>query len=159
MTHMVTATFSDPGAAERAVGELVNEHFNSEEISVVVSDRAGRHAEKMEFHTGIAGELKTAVPIGGIAGALVATGIVLTGGAGLLAAGPLLAALQGAVAGSAIGYGFGALAGLDSWAEEVHVHADHLEKGGIVVGVPADHEHAEHARQVFAANGAEAVQG
>jgi hypothetical protein len=52
--HHVTAIFSDANAAEAAVRELVQEHFNPEEISVVVSDRKGKHEEPVEHDTGIA---------------------------------------------------------------------------------------------------------
>jgi predicted O-methyltransferase YrrM len=76
-----------------------------------------------------------------------------------LAAGPLLAAIQGAVAGAAAGLEVGALAGLGFWTDEAHIHADGLKKGGLVVAIPAQHEHAEHARKIFADCGADAVRG
>jgi hypothetical protein len=63
------------------------------------------------------------------------------------------------VAGAAVGYEVGALAGLGFWNDEAHIHADALKKGGIVVAVPADHEHAEHARTVFGEAGADEVRG
>jgi predicted O-methyltransferase YrrM len=70
-----------------------------------------------------------------------------------------LAAFKGAVAGAAFGLEVGALAGLGFWKDEAHIHAEALKKGGIVVGVPAEHEHAEHARKVFRAAGADEVRG
>lgn len=63
------------------------------------------------------------------------------------------------MAGAAVGYGLGALGGLGFWKDEAHVHAEALKKGGVVVAVPAEHEHAEHARKVFTEAGADEVRG
>lgn len=161
--HHVTGIFSKAKAAERAVRELIDSHFAPEEISVVVSDRQGSHEERVEHETGIAEGIAGGVALGGILGSLgatlVATGVVVAPGVGLFATGPLLAAIQGAVAGAAVGFELGALAGLGYWTDEAHIHAEALKKDGIVVAVPAAHEHAEHARSVFAEAGADHVRG
>jgi hypothetical protein len=163
MTHHVTGIFSDPKAAEQAVHELIENHFSAEEISVVVSDREGTHEEEIEHDTGIAEGATGGAALGGLLGALgatlVATGVVVAPGLALLAAGPLVAILKGAVAGAAVGLEVGALAGLGFWKDEAHVHAEALGEGGVVVAVPAEHEHAEHARKVFIEAGADAVRG
>jgi hypothetical protein len=163
MGHHVTGIFSEPQAAERAVHELIESHFSSDEIGIVVSDREGRHAEVVEHDTGVAEGATTGVAIGGLLGALgatlVATGVVAAPGLTVFAAGPILAAFKGAVGGAAVGLEVGALAGLGFWKDEAHIHAQALKKGGIVVAVPAEHEHAEHARKVFRASGADHVTG
>jgi hypothetical protein len=159
----VTAIFSDPKAAERAVHELIESHFSADEISIVVTDRKGTHEEHVEHDTGVAEGAASGAALGGVLGALgatlVATGIVAAPGLSVFAAGPLVAVLQTAVAGAAVGLEVGALAGLGVWTDEAHVHAEALKKGGVVVAVPAEHEHAEHARKVFAAAGADDVLG
>lgn len=161
--HHVTAIFSDPQAAERAVRSLVDSHFNVDEISVVVSDREGPHDEAVEYDTGVAEGATGGALVGGVLGilgaSLVATGVVVSPGLAVFATGPLLAAIKGAVAGAAVGLGVGAVGGLGFWKDETHIHAKALEQGGIVVAVPAEHEHADHARQVFSDCEAEAVQG
>jgi hypothetical protein len=161
--HHVTGIFSDPGSAERAVRDLIESHFNPKEISVVVADRKGRHEELVEHDSGVAEGATAGSTLGGVLGALgatlVATGIVAAPQLTVFATGPLLAALKGAVAGAAVGLEVGALGGLGFWKDEAHIHAEALEKGGIVVAVPAEHEHAEHARKVFAASGADDVRG
>jgi hypothetical protein len=163
MGHHVTGIFSDPKAAERAVQELIESHFSSDEISILVSDREGTHEEEVEHDTGIAEGATGGAALGGLLGALgatlVATGVIAAPGLGVFAAGPLLAVLRGAVAGAAVGFEIGALAGLGLWKDEAHIHAEALKRGGVVVAVPAEHEHAEHARKVFAAAGADAVRG
>jgi hypothetical protein len=161
--HNVTGIFSDARAAEAAVRELVEEHFNPDEISVLVTDREGTHEEEVEFDTGVAEGATGGAALGGILGALgatlVATGVVAAPGLSVFAVGPLLAALKGAVGGAAVGYEIGALGGLGFWKDEAHIHAKALQKGGIVVAVPGEHEHAQHARKVFAASGADEVRG
>ncbi|MGH0036541.1 MAG: general stress protein [Myxococcota bacterium] len=163
MEHQVTGIFSDAQAAERAVQELIESHFSPEEISVVVTDRKGEHEEEVEHDTGIAEGAAGGAAIGGVLGALgaslVATGVVAAPGMAVLAAGPLLAALKGAAAGAAVGLEVGALAGMGFWKDEARIHAEALAKGGIVVAVPAEHEHAEHARKVFGEAQADEVRG
>jgi hypothetical protein len=159
----VTGIFSDPAAAERAVRELIESHFSPEEISIVVADSEGSHDEPVEHDTGVAEGAVGGAAIGGILGALgatlVATGVVAAPGLAVFATGPLLAAIKGAVAGAAAGLEMGALAGLGFWKDEAHVHAHALKKGGVVVAVPADHDHAEHARKVFTESEADEIRG
>jgi predicted O-methyltransferase YrrM len=163
MQHHVTGIFSDPQAAERAVRELIESHFSAEEISIVVSDREGAHEEEVEHDTGIAEGATGGAAIGGALGmlgaTLVATGVVAAPGLAVFATGPLLAALKGAVGGAAFGLEVGALGGMGFWKDEAHIHAEALKKGGVVVAVPAEHEHAEHARKVFTEAGADDVRG
>jgi predicted O-methyltransferase YrrM len=58
-----------------------------------------------------------------------------------------------------VGLEVGALAGLGFWKDEAHIHAEALKQGGVVVAVPAEHAHAEHARKVFAEAEADEVRG
>jgi hypothetical protein len=161
--HHVTAIFSDPQAAERAVRDLIEISFNNDEISIVVTDREGRHEEEVEHDTGVAEGATGGAALGGALGALgatlVSTGVVAAPGLAVFAVGPLLAALKGAVAGAAFGLEVGALAGLGFWKDEAHIHAEALKKGGVVVAVPAGHDRAEHARKVFTEAGADEVRG
>jgi len=163
MAHHVSGIFSEADAAEDAVRRLVDGHFNPEEISVVVSDREGSHRESVEWDTGVAEGAVGGVALGGLLGALggtlVGTGLVAAPGLAVLAAGPIVGALKGALAGGAVGLEVGALAGLGFWKDEAQIHANALERGGIIVTVPAEHEHVEDARRIFSACGAESVQG
>jgi len=161
--HHVTGIFSDATAAERAVQQLIEGHFSSDEISIVVSDREGAHREDVEHDTGVAEGATTGAAVGSILGAiggsLVATSVIVAPELVIFAAGPLVAAVKGAVAGAAVGLEVGALAGLGFWKDEAHIHAEALKQGGIVLAVPAAHEHAEVARKVFTEAGADAVRG
>jgi hypothetical protein len=163
MAHHVTAIFSDAKVAELAVRELVEEHFNPREISIVVIDREGTHEEEVVHDTGVSEGATGGAALGGVLGAigasLVATGVIAAPGLTVFAAGPLLAAFKGAVAGAAVGLEIGALGGLGFWDDEAHIHAEALKRGGVVIAVPAEHEHADHARAVFAKVGADEVRG
>lgn len=60
MAHHVTGIFSDTRAAERAVQALVEGEFEPDEISIVVTDRAGQHQEAVEHaHAEVARKLFT----------------------------------------------------------------------------------------------------
>jgi hypothetical protein len=163
MSHHVTGIFSDEHTAEQAVRRLAEGRFNPDEISIVVADREGRHEEIVEHDTGVAEGAIGGAALGGILGAigatLIATGVVVAPGLSVFATGPLLAALTGAVGGAGVGFGFGSVGGLGFWKDEAHIHADALEAGGIVVAVPAEHEHAEEARKIFVECGADFVRG
>jgi len=58
-----------------------------------------------------------------------------------------------------VGLEVGALAGLGFWKDEAHIHAEALKKGGVIVAVPAEHAHAEHARKAFVEAGADEIRG
>ncbi len=163
MSHQVTGIFDDPKKAEEAVRNLIDTHFAPADISIVVTDRAGKHEEAVEHDTGVAEGAVTGTALGAVLGALgatlVATGVIVSPALGVFATGPLLAAMKGAAAGAAVGLEVGALAGLGFWKDEAQIHAEALGEGGIVVAVPAVHEHAEHARKAFAEAGARHVRG
>ena len=103
--HHVTGIFSSAHAAERAVHELVQEHFKPDDVSILVTDKEGTHVEGTKFDMGVAEGAVVGGSLGatlGAAGAaLAATGIIAGPGVALLATGPLLAAPKGAVAGEA----------------------------------------------------------
>lgn len=94
MGHHVTGVFSDSQSAECAVRDLIESHFNPDEISIVVADREGIHEEEVEHDTGVAEGAAGGAALGGLLGALgatlVATGIVVAPQLGVFATGPLL---------------------------------------------------------------------
>lgn len=161
MKGHVTGIFSDTEAAERAVHELIQHDFSPNSISIVVSDQEGEHEETVEHDSGVAEGAAVGATVGGILGilgaTLVATGLVTAPGLSIFATGPILAALRGAVMGVGAGGAVGALAGLGFWEDEAHIHVEALKEGGIVVGVPAEHEQADEARKILTQAGAEHV--
>lgn len=78
-------------------------------------------------------------------GSLAVTGV------GLVAVGPLVAALAGLGAGGAAGGIIGALIGLGVPEHEAELVANEIERGGILVGVEAaDSDQADDIEEIFA---------
>jgi hypothetical protein len=158
---LVTGTYADAAKANRAVDELIEAEFDADEISMVVADRTGGHEVMVEHDTGVAEGAAAGALLGGALGALgatlVATGLVAAPGVAVWAAGPLLGALRGAVGGAGVTGLVGALAGLGFWKEEASLHAEDLREGAVLIGVHADGERLEAAREIFRRTGATRV--
>jgi hypothetical protein len=142
------AFFKDAEHAGNATDDLLEAHFPTESIGVLMV--RGDEVEELPMRH------KTFVPHGVALGALVgaAAGAVTMSGIGILAAGPLLVALQGAAAGTAIGSLGGALGGLGFWRDEVNFPTDAFESGAVLVGVVTNIERVDDARRVLELAGA-----
>lgn len=153
-TRQVTALCRTAAGARRAVEGLVEARFPDETISVVARDGACLK----EF----AVDRRTAVPAGLATGAATgaAVGLILSAipGAGVVAAGPALTALQGLGAGTALGSLLGTLAGLGWWKVAVEIPADEIQAGAFLVGVQVPAARAPQAIDALRRAGAERVQ-
>lgn len=136
----VTGLFKDADHARAAVEALVNASFRADEISVLMSEKQGAAPVEVEHQTGVAQGAVGGGAVGGLVGAIGATlvslGALPAVGLGLAAAGPLAAAASGAVGGTTGGGVVGAVAGLGIWKERAEL-PEELEKGRILVSVPA----------------------
>jgi hypothetical protein len=143
------AFYKDREHASDAVRRLLDAHFHTEAIGVLMV--RGSEIEDLPMRH------KTFVPHGAVVGALVgaAAGALTLSGIGVVAAGPLWIALQGAAAGGAMGTLAGTLGGLGFWRDEVNFPADAFEAGGVLVGVVTNLERSNEARRVLASAGAE----
>ncbi|MEY4583178.1 MAG: hypothetical protein RL701_7881 [Pseudomonadota bacterium] len=148
-TWFAHAIYRDTEHASKAVRQLIEAHFTSDAIGVLMV--RGNEVEELPM------KHKTFVPHGVALGALfgAAAGAVTMSGIGLLAAGPLLLALQGAAAGTAIGSVGGALGGLGFWRDEVDFPSDAFEQGAVLVGVVTNPERLDDAQRVLKLSGAD----
>lgn len=89
--------------------------------------------------------------LGAIGGALLAPG------AGMLAGGPLLVALKGAILASAAGAAFGSFGGLGYWHDEVDFVHHHLKRGAVIIGVETIPGRQASAEEALRTAGAENV--
>jgi hypothetical protein len=153
---VVAGIFADEEHAARAVERLADAGFHApRDLSVIAS----HHREHQAVPVVDEPEVMHGGAIGGTLGAaLAAAGAVLTGlTAGplsMVAAGPVVAALEAALAGGAVGWAVGALEGLGIWKEEAEFHATHIHEGVVWVGVHAEGERAEDARRILTEAGA-----
>lgn len=139
MATVTTGLFDSPADAARAIDALAARGVPTEDISLVASDRV----DKSTFGVRTQSKMPEGAAIGGGAGGAIgalvagftAVGAVATGGAGLLVAGPIVAALAGGGAGAAAGMGIGALIGAAIPEHEVKHYQDALDKGAVLVGV------------------------
>ena len=161
MAKLVSGLFKSRADAERAVENLVNFGFMREDISLLMSDatrgREFRLANATKAPEGTAAGATIGGAIGAIAAGLVALGVVAVPGIGLVAAGPVLAALAGLGAGAAAGGLTGALIGLGIPEHEAKFYNEEIGKGGILLGVYTHDDRVEQAKNILHAAGAEAV--
>lgn len=163
MTTFVSGTYDDAEKANRAVQALIEAEFDADDISVVIADRTGVHPVEVEHDSGVGSGARLGAALGAALGAigatLVSTGVLAAPGSVVWAAGPVLAALRGAVAGGTLGVALGAAAGLGSWAESAHLHAEDLHGGSVLIGVHADGVRVAKAREVLGSCGAVRITG
>jgi hypothetical protein len=139
----VAGIFDTTIAADRAVAFLMDEGFNKEEISLVMTEKAhhklfDRTDDEASRVTkgGAAGAV-----IGGALGALIAglttVGVILIPGSGLMAVGPVVAALSGAGVGAVAGGLSGALIRAGFAADDANRFEEEVKLGKTVVIVHA----------------------
>lgn len=154
----VVALFKNPAVAQKALQALDEFHLEAKDVSLITSEEAYDKEELVEMITGdkLHSESVRAGKIGGMTGAILAaltaiTGMV-TGGASLLAAGPIVAVIAGAggMLGSFLAAGF---------SENENENYDKaLRTGQIMILIHAENKAiAKHAEQVLKAQGAERI--
>ena len=154
----VYAMFKNALIAQQALKALEPLHLDARDVSLITTQKAYEQEEMREVFPGdkLHEESVHAGKVGGLASAVVAalTAIagVVSGGAGLLAAGPIIALVTGAggVLGGLLGAGF---------TENAALRIDNAIKAGhAVILVHAENkEIAHHAEAALKSQGAEEV--
>jgi hypothetical protein len=161
MTTLVTGVFRDRSTASHAVEQLTTNGFGRQEISVVMSESTrGREFAVTEGTKAPEGATVGAAAggtIGAVVAGLVAVGSIAIPGLGLLAAGPVIAALAGAGAGGAAGGLIGGLVGAGIPEHEAKFFEEEVKNGGILIGVQVQPERAGFAKELLRAAGGETV--
>jgi len=150
----VTAVFDTRAQAVAAVDALHASGFRRDRVSVVMTeslDSPRSPAEALGQHAAEGAGVGAAM--GGVLG-FAALGLVsLVPGVGLIAAGPLVAALIGAGAGGAAGTLTGALVGAGLTDVEAARSEQWIAKGGALVAVDVEDERAPAAVEALRALG------
>lgn len=161
MATEVSAIYKDRRAAQLTVDRLLESDFARDDISVLMSDATRGRKFSIEAQSkapeGVAAGGSVGGALGAIVAGLVAVGVVAAPGLGLVAAGPILAALAGAGAGAAAGGTVGGLLGLGVVEHEAKLILDAIDAGGILVGVDAHDDRNDLAKKVFETCGGESI--
>jgi hypothetical protein len=157
-SKVVIGIFDDYDAAGNVIDGLKTAGFTAEQISIL-----GKDVEDMRSVTSHV--LETEKPdkfvknmtIGGAVGGLLIglASAVIPGIGSLLVAGPIMAAISGAAAGTYIGFLAGVLAHFDVPEYQAKIYESHLEGGKILVAVHTEvPEERFKAEQVMDRHGA-----
>ena len=160
-TGTVAGVFPDEESAADAIQALLAANFDARhDLSVIVSHRREHERIPVLDEPEVIPNAKFGAALGAVLGAAGAAFAGLSfGPLTLVAAGPVLAALEAGYAGGAMGFALGALRGLEIWNEEADFHAAHIHDGVVWVGVRAKGERAERARRVLSDAGAKHFMG
>lgn len=162
MSKTITAVYKDRDSARLAIDRLLEAGFSRDDISALTADASlpGRQLgvdTKTKAPEGAAVGAATGGVLGATAAALVAVGAIAVPGLGLVAAGPVLAALAGAGAGGAAGGIIGAIAGMGIPEHEAKMFADEIKSGGVLVGVTAHDDRVDLAKRCLQVGGTQHV--
>lgn len=153
--------FTTHATAEKGLQELRNSGISEGDLSYLYANdegdvKDGQNGGKIATATTVGAA--TGAVIGGIAGLVIANGI-LPGFGALIVAGPLAQALGITGATALVGAGTAAVAGgliggltqLGVSAEDAHLYEEHVRKGGVLVIAKTEDS---RARAIFESNGA-----
>ncbi len=156
--------FTTHATAEKGLQELRNSGVSDSDLSYLYTDdegslKDGQNGEKITTAASVG--VATGAVIGGIAGLVIANGIIPGFGA-LVVAGPLAEALGIAGATALVGAGTAAIAGgligalthLGVKDEDAHLYEEHIRKGGVLV---IARTHDKSVTEIFERNGASNV--
>jgi hypothetical protein len=148
-----SALFDDPTSADAAYTAALKRGHRPEDINIIMSeDSRKKYSDSIVVQKETSDQSLEGMAIGGaLGGAVMATvgsimaltGAIVIPGLGLIIAGPLAAGLVGAGTGSVAGGIIGALVGAGFPEEHAKLYDNGIQRGGIVVAVPAKEEDTE----------------
>ncbi len=157
--------FTTHATAEKGLQELRNAGIAESDLSYIYTNpdgdmKDGQKGEKITSAATVG--VTTGAVIGGIAGLVIANGII-PGFGSLIVAGPLAqalgiagaTALAGAGTGAAAGGLIGALTHLGVKKDDVQLYEEHVQKGEVLVVARSNDKDVKH---IFEKNGAHDVQ-
>ena len=159
MVKTVIGVFDSYDQAEKAVAELRQSGYDTNEISIVAKGEQGQNGGDEEGDTTlgmdtVAGCTTTGGVLGGLAGLAMGAGALAIPGFGpIIAAGPIAGLLSGAATGGVAG-------GLIDWGipeEQGKHYEDEVKKGKILAAVRTHEQKIDNAAEIFRQNGAHNV--
>jgi hypothetical protein len=160
MDRTIVGVFRSKANAEKAVSDLRSKGFKDNEINIIAKEAEKGGTRGGEGMLGglksfagedVGGGIATGGTIGGIAGLLAGVGALSIPGIGpIIAAGPIAAALSGAVTGGVAG----GLLDFGIPQERGRHYEDRVKEGNIVALVRANENKISDASSIFRQNGA-----
>jgi len=160
MVKTVIGVFDSYDQAEKAVAELRQSGFDTNEISIVAKQQQGQGQDAQGDNTmgmnmgTVADGATTGGAIGGLAGLAMGAGALAIPGLGpLIAAGPIAGLLSGAATGGVAG-------GLIDWGipeEQGRKYEEEVKNGKILAAVRTHETKVDSAAEIFRQNGARDV--
>jgi hypothetical protein len=156
----VFGIYSTTAETERAVNDLLQSGFSSQDVSVLMPDQQSTREFAVHKDTkvpeGVTTGATTGGVIGGTLGVLLGLGSLAIPGIGpLIAAGPLVAGLAGLGAGGAVGGFIGALVGMGIPEYEAKRYEGRVKDGGVLLSVHCETPgEVLRAKEVLQATGA-----
>ncbi len=160
MEGTVIGVFKSESQAEKAVGEVRQRGLATEDVSIIAREagreRGGRGREERGGGMRMGGQdvsegVATGGVLGGAAGLLAGAGAMTIPGIGpILAAGPIAAALSGAVTGGIAG----GLVDYGIPAERGRHYEEQVKQGNIVAVARTRQDRTDEVAQIFRRNGA-----
>jgi hypothetical protein len=142
---LVTHSFQDRVAAERAYDDILARGYESGDIHVIMSDKTRKaHFGKDSAHVDMGNKSLKGGAVGGVVGGAVGATLVGLAAAaatvtvpilGLVIVGPLAGALAGGAAGAATGGLLGLLIGAGIPEAQAKIYESDVNNGAIVIGV------------------------
>jgi hypothetical protein len=157
----VIGTFDSTTKAQAALDRLLAGGILRSEISLFVAEEHhGTHFAVEKHHKVPEGAALGGViggTLGAVAAGLAAVASITIPGIGVLATGPLIAALAGAGVGAPTGGLIGGLIGLGFDEHEAKLVQEGLLDGHIVIGVQTDEERADMVERAFKEHNATSI--
>lgn len=154
MSKTITAIFNNRLSANHAINLLKKSGVNDKDLSILAAESSVTKNIVLEENSKAPEGVSIGAGVGAVAGAalagLTAVGsITLTGGLGLLAAGPVVAAFAGAGAGATAGGLVGGLVGLGVPETEAKLIDEKLGTGHVLVGVTTNSSKESKVQELF----------
>jgi len=161
MSEVITGLFDKSIDATNAIFNLENLGIRESDISIVANDSYSKEDFAVDegnkaAEGGVIGATSTGVLAAIVAG-FTTVGAIATGGAGLIVAGPLVAALAAGGAGAAAGGAIGAIIGAFIPEHEIKYYQDAIDKGSILIGVKYTSDNKDEIKDILEKAGADKV--
>lgn len=153
MSKVITGLFENTSKASAAIHRLEAIGVSQNDISVIANDSYSKDDFAVDegnkaAEGGVIGAASTGILAAVVAG-LTTVGAVATGGAGLLVAGPLVAAFAAGGVGAAVGGSLGAVIGAFIPEHEVKFYENAIEKGSVLVGVKFNSDNKDTIKEIL----------